>query len=53
MSWANQYLLKAVPTLVSPPTTEVLNSIRGVSVVTTSPEPSIAELEMLFSFKSN
>jgi hypothetical protein len=53
MSWANQYLLKAAPTLVSPPTAEVLNSIRGVSVVTTSPEPSIAQLEMLFSFKSN
>ncbi len=53
MSWANQYLLKAVPTLVSPPTTEVLNSIRGVSVTTTSPEPSIGQLEMLFSFKSN
>lgn len=53
MSWANQYLLKAVPTFVSPPTTEVLNSIRGVSVTTTSPEPSIGQLEMLFSFKSN
>ena len=53
MSWANQYLLKAAPTLVSPPTAEVLNSIRGVSIVTTSPEPSIAQLEMLFSFKSN
>lgn len=53
MSWANQYLLKAVPTLVSPPTAEVLNSIRGVSVATTSPEPSIAQLEMLFSLKSN
>ena len=53
MSWANQYLLKAAPTLVSPPTAEVLNSIRGVSVVTTSPEPSITQLEMLFSFKSN
>lgn len=53
MSWANQYLLKAAPTLVSPPTAEVLNSLRGVSIVTTSPEPSIAQLEMLFSFKSN
>ncbi|MFM9265393.1 DUF3352 domain-containing protein [Tychonema sp. BBK16] len=53
MSWANQYLLKAAPTLVSPPTAEVLNSIRGVSVVTTSPDPSIAQVEMLFSFKSN
>ncbi|HBK98094.1 MAG TPA: hypothetical protein DD001_12645 [Microcoleaceae bacterium UBA10368] len=53
MSWANQYLLKAAPTLVSPPTAEVLNSIRGVSIVTTSPEPSTAQLEMLFSFKSN
>ncbi|MDQ2096458.1 MAG: DUF3352 domain-containing protein [Tychonema bourrellyi B0820] len=53
MSWANQYLLKAAPTLVSPPTAEVLNSIRGVSVVTTSPDPSSAQVEMLFSFKSN
>ncbi len=53
MSWANQYLLKAAPTLVSPPTAEVLNSIRGVSVVTTSPEPSMTQLEMLFSLKSN
>jgi hypothetical protein len=53
MSWANQYLLKAAPTLVSPPTAEVLNSLRGVSIVTTSPDPSIAQLEMLFSFKSN
>jgi Protein of unknown function (DUF3352) len=53
MTWANQYLLKAAPTLVSPPTAEVLNSIRGVSVVTTSPEPSMTQLEMLFSFKSN
>ena len=53
MSWANQYLLKAAPTLVSPPTAEVLNSIRGVSVVTTSPESSTVQLEMLFSLKSN
>ncbi|MEZ2318589.1 MAG: DUF3352 domain-containing protein [Microcoleus sp.] len=50
MSWANQYLLKAAPTLVSPPTAEVLNSLRGVSVVTSAPEPSITQLEMLFSF---
>ena len=53
MSWANQYVLKAAPTLVSPPTAEVLNSIRGVSFVTTAPEPSTTQWEMLFSLKSN
>lgn len=53
MSWANQYLLAVQPNLVSPPLAELLNSLRGVSVATASPEPSTAQFEMLFAFKSN
>jgi hypothetical protein len=53
MSWADKYVLKAVPTLVPPPAADVLNSFRGISVAAASPTPSTAELEMLFAFKSN
>ena len=53
MSWANRYLLAVQPNLVSPPVAELLNSLRGVSVATTSTEPTTAQLEMLFAFKSN
>ncbi|MEG4207270.1 DUF3352 domain-containing protein [Microcoleus sp. Pol7_A1] len=53
MSWANQYLLAVQPNLVSPPVAELLNSLRGVSVATASTQPTTAELEMLFAFKSN
>ena len=53
MSWADGYVLKAMPNLVSPPAAELLKSLRGVSVATASPEPSTAHLEMLFAFKSN
>ncbi|NJK65692.1 MAG: DUF3352 domain-containing protein [Microcoleus sp. CSU_2_2] len=53
MSWANQYLLAVQPNLVSPPLAELLNSLRGISVATASPEPSTAQFEMLFAFKSN
>jgi Protein of unknown function (DUF3352) len=53
MSWANQYLLAVQPNLVSPPLAELLNSLRGVSVATASPDPSTAQFEMLFAFKSN
>ncbi|MEG4218112.1 DUF3352 domain-containing protein [Microcoleus sp. Pol14C6] len=53
MSWANQYLLAVQPNLVSPPAAELLNSLRGVSVSTASTQPTTAELEMLFAFKSN
>lgn len=53
MSWANRYLLAVQPNLVSPPVAELLNSLRGVSVATTSTEPTNAQLEMLFAFKSN
>ena len=53
MSWANQYLLAVQPNLVSPPVAELLNSLRGISVATASTEPTTAQLEMLFAFKSN
>ena len=53
MSWANQYVLAVQPNLVSPPIAELLNSLRGVSVATASPEPSTVQFEMLFAFKSN
>ncbi len=53
MSWANRYLLAVQPNLVSPPVAEVLNSLRGVSVATTSTEPTTAQLDMLFAFKSS
>ncbi|MEG3862188.1 DUF3352 domain-containing protein [Microcoleus sp. herbarium12] len=53
MSWANRYLLAVQPNLVSPPVSELLNSLRGVSVATASTEPTTAQLEMLFAFKSN
>ena len=53
MSWANQYLLAVQPNLVSPPVAELLNSMRGISVATASTEPTTAQLEMLFAFKSN
>ncbi|TAG71756.1 MAG: DUF3352 domain-containing protein [Oscillatoriales cyanobacterium] len=43
MSWANRYLLAVQPNLVSPPVAEVLNSLRGVSVATTSTEPTTAQ----------
>ncbi|MCC3408691.1 MAG: DUF3352 domain-containing protein [Microcoleus sp. PH2017_10_PVI_O_A] len=53
MSWANRYLLAVQPNLVSPPVAELLNSLRGVSVATTSTEPTTAQLDLLFAFKSN
>lgn len=53
MSWANRYLLAVQPNLVSPPVAELLNSLRGVSVATTSTEPTTAQLEMLFALKSH
>ena len=53
MSWANQYLLAVQPNLVSPPTAELLNSLRGVSVATASTQPTTAELEMLFALKKS
>jgi hypothetical protein len=53
MSWANRYLLAIQPNLVSPPVADLLNSLRGVSVATTSTEPTTAQLEMLFALKSN
>jgi Protein of unknown function (DUF3352) len=53
MSWANRYLLAVQPNLVSPPVAELLNSLRGVSVATTSTEPTTAQLDMLFAFKSS
>ena len=53
MSWANRYLLAVQPNLVAPPVAELLNSLRGVSVATTSTEPTTAQLEMLFAFKSS
>jgi Protein of unknown function (DUF3352) len=53
MSWANRYLLAVQPNLVSPPVAELLNSLRGVSVATTSTEPTNAQLDMLFAFKSS
>lgn len=53
MSWANQYLLAVQPNLVSPPVAELLNSLRGVSVVTASTQPTTAELEMLFALKKS
>lgn len=53
MSWANQYLLAVQPNLVPPPAAELLNSLRGVSLTTASPEPSTAQFEMFFAFKSN
>ena len=53
MSWANRYLLAVQPNLVSPPVADLLNSLRGVSVATTSTEPTTAQLEMLFALKSN
>ncbi|MCC3565096.1 MULTISPECIES: DUF3352 domain-containing protein [unclassified Microcoleus] len=53
MSWANRYLLAVQPNLVSPPVAEVLNSLRGVSVATTSTEPTTAQLDLLFAFKSS
>ncbi|MGB3262804.1 MAG: DUF3352 domain-containing protein, partial [Microcoleus sp.] len=51
MSWANRYLLAVQPNLVSPPVADLLNSLRGVSVATTSTEPTTAQLEMLFALK--
>ncbi|MEG4013627.1 MULTISPECIES: DUF3352 domain-containing protein [unclassified Microcoleus] len=53
MSWANRYLLAVQPNLVSPPVADLLNSLRGVSVATTSTEPTTAKLEMLFALKSH
>ncbi|MEG4863830.1 MULTISPECIES: DUF3352 domain-containing protein [unclassified Microcoleus] len=53
MSWANRYLLAIQPNLVSPPVADLLNSLRGVSVATTSTEPTTAKLEMLFALKSH
>ncbi|MBE9122315.1 DUF3352 domain-containing protein [Tychonema sp. LEGE 07199] len=53
MSWANRYLLAVQPNLVSPPVADLLNSLRGVSVATTSTEPTTAKLEMLFALKSD
>ncbi|MEG5060792.1 DUF3352 domain-containing protein [Microcoleus sp. A2-C5] len=53
MSWANRYLLAVQPNLVSPPVADLLNSLRGVSVATTSTEPTTAQLEMLFALKSH
>ncbi|OCR01267.1 hypothetical protein BCD67_25740 [Oscillatoriales cyanobacterium USR001] len=51
MSWANRYLLPVQPNLIPQPTIEILNSIQGIGISTTFPEPSTAQVDMLLGIK--
>lgn len=51
LSWANRYLLKVQPNLISPEATVLLNSVEGIGVTTTWPKPSTLQLEMLLALK--
>lgn len=52
MAWANRYVLSVQPTLLPPETAILLNSIHGIGISTTYPEPSIAQVDMLLGFKT-
>ncbi|HLO51550.1 MAG TPA: DUF3352 domain-containing protein, partial [Kamptonema sp.] len=52
MSWANRYVLSVQPTLLPPETAALLNTIQGIGITTTSPDPSTAQVEMLLGFKT-
>ncbi|MDF0554381.1 DUF3352 domain-containing protein [Kamptonema sp. UHCC 0994] len=51
MSWANRYVLSVQPTLLPPQTTAILNSIQGIGITTTYPDPLTAQVDALLGLK--
>lgn len=51
MTWANRYLLAAQPNLLPSDTIVLLNSLQGIGIATTWPEPATAQLELLLAPK--